>query len=386
MRIYYLTRSYPDINTGGGGIIRKGTIDHLMQHGYDVWIIAPSCTGNLDISEEKKHILLPHVGHSKTCGALESIGFFDDYLEWWAFNAYFILRKIVKKDDLLFATSGGELGSIILSYKLKKSIGCKYIVNFHDPLNFTTVNGIILRYYKTLIKHVVRDNAEEKYLSEASAIITSSEVYKNVLINKYPKFPIFNNHFGYVKPLPSSKVYCDGTKINIVYGGAMGRLQSPELLARAAIGLDHIVVYYIGEWRHNSNLFALKEQKNVILIDSMSNDRYIDFLLRTADLCFVSLLGPTAELCIPSKIYENINLGIPMIGVVKGDAAKIINDNKIGFVSEYDEICLRNILSQLKKRDLVYFYENIKRIKVFWSMKEKIKELVSIIEMVKANE
>lgn len=59
MRIYYLTRSYPDINTGGGGIIRKGTIDHLMQHGYDVWIIAPSCTGNLDISEEKKHILCP---------------------------------------------------------------------------------------------------------------------------------------------------------------------------------------------------------------------------------------------------------------------------------------------------------------------------------------
>lgn len=383
MKLYYITRSYPDSNTGGGGIIRKGTIDHLVQYGYDVWIIAPSYNGKLHIDKEKKHILLPHLGHFKTCAVLESIGIFDDYLEWWAFNAYVYLRKIIKKDDLLLATSGGELGPTILAYKLKKYLGCKYMINFHDPLNFTTVNGTFLRYYKTFVKHVVRDSAEEKYLLEASAIITSSEVYRNILMNKYPKLRIFNNHFGYVSERTLAKTYSDSPKINIVYGGAMGVLQSPELLARAAIGLDNINVYYVGEWKKNSNLSRFRNEKNVILVDSMPNDSYIEFLLQTADLCFVSLLGPTADLCVPSKIYENINLGIPMLGVVRGDAAKIITDNKIGLISNYDEVCLRNILFGLTKVDLKEFYKNIRRVKKNWSMSEKIKELVLIIEMVR---
>lgn len=383
MKIFYLTRTYPDKDFGGGAIIRKGTIDYLRKNGHDVWIISPNYNSSkIDLNKKRKHILLPHLGNFKICSFLETIGVWDDYMTGWAHYAVKYLRGTVKKQDLLFATSGGELGSIILAKKLAEEIGCKYVVNLHDPISFTTVDGEVTRYIKTKFKHIVRDKAEQRCLFPASAIITSSESYRDCLRQKYPVLAskISCHHFGYIEPFQYSQKKT-GKQINIVYGGAMGKVQSPEILAEAANGIENINVTYIGNWQSNSKLVQYKEAPNINLISTLSNKEYIDYLQKNADIGFVSLQGQLAELCVPSKLYEFINLGLPILGVLGGDGKNIICTNHYGIVADYNTPSLRNsILEMAHSERLLAYKNNIIRDREKWAMNYQIKDILSIID------
>jgi glycosyltransferase involved in cell wall biosynthesis len=382
-KIFFLTRTYPDQDNGGGGIIRKGTVHYLRKYGYEVCIIAPNYRGKqIEIDEDRQHILLPHVGHFKFCTMMESMGVWDDYLEGWATHAAKYLKDIVCENDLLFVTSGGELGMIILAYKLKISTKCKFIVNFHDPLSFTTINGERLNYIKSRIPHVTRDRAEFFYLKTAEAIITSSIAYRDGLIKKYPLFKgkIYNNYFGYIHELPvSAKLAVDS--ICIVYGGAMSKIQSPEILANAVSGIKQIKVLYVGNWENNLELLKYKNNNQIELISPMSNEEYTTFLSEKADIGFISLQGQLSALCIPSKFYEFINLGIPVLATIEGDTRLIISQNEYGMVSNYDVDSLRKtILKMCDANKLLKFKNKILKERFIWSMEYRIKEIIDIIE------
>ena len=382
MKIFYITRTYPDINSGGGGLIRKGTIDYLRKNGYDVWIVSPNYgNNNVETDNERKHILLPENRNFKLCAFLETVGFWDDYMTGWANYAFKYLKQIVHKQDLLFATSGGELGSIILAKKLKEELGCKFIINLHDPISFTTVNGSVTRYIKTRLKHVVRDKAEWSYMSMADAIITSSNAYKNSLKKKYPTVSsrIYCHHFGYIEQyqISSKKV---SEPIKIVYGGAMGTSQSPEILAEATKDIDNVKILYVGDWHSNPYLIKYKESERVELLDPMPNKEYINFLLNNADVGFVPLHGQLAELCIPSKLYEFINLGIPILGILGGDGKDIIVTNNYGIVADYDIISLRKAIIKITNQDnLLAYKSNVIRDREMWSMEYQIKDVLDVI-------
>lgn len=384
-KIFFLTRTYPDMESGGGGIIRKGTVDFLRQYGFDVWIVAPNYNSRkVDINDDCKHILLPHAGCFKICALKESLGIWDDYLEGWTNYAASYLTKIVNKDDLLIATSGGELGMIILAHKLKKNRACKFIIHFHDPLSYTTINGIFLDYIKTRLHHVNRDKAEAFYLKSADAIITSSISYKDGLIGKYPFYEekIHHNYFGYIKELPVS-IKPIGNPICIVYGGAMGKIQSPEILAEAIIGVENVKVSYVGDWKSNPSLKKYENSPQIDMLDSMLNRNYINYLLKEADIGFISLQGKLASLCVPSKLYEFINIGIPVLASVKGDAGKIISDNEYGMIADYDVNSLRETIKKMSvPEQLLKFRNNISEQRFVWSMEYRVKEFISIIRKI----
>ena len=73
---------------------------------------------------------------------LERVGWFDDYLDPWVASALPYLSKIICKDDVIFCTSGGELGTIKLGALIKEETGCKFVVNFRDPLNYGYMEGL----------------------------------------------------------------------------------------------------------------------------------------------------------------------------------------------------------------------------------------------------
>jgi glycosyltransferase involved in cell wall biosynthesis len=388
-KIYFLTRTYPGINNGGGGIIRRGTVQYLQKYGYEVCVVAPDYKNRqIEADKELQHILLRHVGHFKLCAVIESLGIWDDYLEGWAVRAVKYLKNIVCKNDILFVTSGGELGMIMLAHKLKKLTGCKFIVNLHDPLSFTTVNGERMNYIKSKIPHVTRDNAEKFYLKTADAIITSSVAYKDGLMQKYPLFKdkICHNYFGYINEETVSYKLA-GDPVHIVYGGAMSKLQSPEILAKAVSGLKHVKISYIGNWMSNQELVKYRNNSQIELIDSMSHKDYINYLLENADIGFISLHGQLASLCVPSKLYEFINLGIPVLATAGGDTQAIISQNGYGMASNYDVDSLKEtILKMCDINKLSKFKDKIIKERFIWSMEYRIKEVINVIEKIAENQ
>lgn len=51
---------------------------------------------------------------------MESLGVFDDYLVPWVNRSYKELVSLIMPDDLIFTTSGGEMGCLLLGVRLKE--------------------------------------------------------------------------------------------------------------------------------------------------------------------------------------------------------------------------------------------------------------------------
>ena len=382
-KIYYLTRSYSPYQKGGGPLMRMGAVKYLQELGWDVTVVMPNY-GQSEYSIDNNIWRTPFPNSLRWTNRLQRVGFYEDYLDPWVESAFEYLREKITKNDFLFATSGGELGIIKLASLLKEEIGCKFIVNFRDPLSYSIVDGLKINNKF----HVSREHQEAKYLKNADIIITSSQRYRDQLQKKYPKLKsvIHNNYFGYINKtdlLQYQKIKSD--KLRIAYVGAMSPLQKPEILYEAYNRLNsdmqsNIQIYYIGNIKDYK---PLRNIKNVIFIDYLDHNEFIKFMLENIDIGFVSLTNDYLGACVPSKIYEYINLGLPMIGALPdGDGKDIINENQYGVANHYEDIegLVETIKRFLDNEFLNSIKFNILNDREHWNMKNKILEVHHLLE------
>jgi len=382
MKLYYLTRSYYPYQKGGGPLMRAGAVKYLQELGWDMTVVMPNYISK-GIMTDGNVIQIPFKGKfiQKLALVLEGIGIYEDYLDKWVENTFEYLKNKIKKEDIIFATSGGELGTIKLGSLLKKEIGCKFVINFRDPLDYSVVNGLKLDNKF----HISREKQEHKYLKNSDLIITSSKLYKKALQNKYPflKDKIKNNYFGYIE-----KVNLDlfqkksSDKLRVAYAGNMGKLQKPEILYQIFKELnnrDNIEIYFIGNITNNSVLQSIKED-NIYFIDFLPHNEFLKFMIENIDIGFVSLINDYLGACVPSKIYEYINLGLPILGALpNGDGKDIINQNSYGVACKYDDIVgLKRAIEKFRNIEFLNKYKsNLIRDREKWLMEEKIKEVDS---------
>ncbi|AII13933.1 glycosyltransferase, family 1 [Campylobacter iguaniorum] len=387
-KIYYLTRSYHPYQKGGGPLMRNGAVKYLQELGYEVIVVMPNYN-NRDFIIENNIWQIPFKGKyiQKLVSFLERIGFYEDYLDKWVCNAFEYLKDKVSQNDIVFATSGGELGTIKLGSILKNKFkiaqiyykSCRFIINLHDPIDYTLVHGKKLN----TKFHISREAQEQKYLSNSDLIITSSKSNQTSLISKYPEFKdkIKCNYFGYIEKINIvGNRYQKSNKLKIAYIGNMSATQKPEILYQAYKRLskkENIEIYFIGNYKNYKPLCNIYES-NVHLIDFMPHKELLKFMTENIDIGFVSLANDYLGACVPSKIYEYINLELPMIGALpSGDGMEIINNNNYGIACKYydTEGISDAILKFSDKLFLEKIRNNIIDDKHLWAMSLKIKEV-----------
>ena len=382
-RLFYLARSFHPIDKGGGALIRAGAVKYLKEIGWEVTVVLPNYTSrSLLVNESIIQIPFEKIHIQKLTTILERIGYYEDYLDKWLDNAYKYLVNNIHHDDIVLSTSGGELGMIKLGALLKDKIGCKHVANFHDPLNYGYMDNGLRRDKKP---HVGRAPVQYKYIKDADAIITSSNKYKQILQNGFNEISnkIHNNYFGYIDDFDSLvRVRKDNSNLAIAYVGAMSHTQGPEILFEAVSGIDAGVnLYFIGDYKSYRPLSAIDCQ-NVHFIDYMQRDDLLSFMSAHIDVGFVSLAHEYYGACVPSKIYEYINMCLPMLGALPdGDASKIINSNNYGVSVEYGDIegLRRAILSLNNNTKLEAVRANLMADKKKWHMRSLIAELDDIL-------
>jgi len=388
-KLYYLTRSYYPYQKGGGPLMRMGAVKYLKELGWDVVVVMPNYSSKEFIIKEDI-IQIPLNYNLKLASYLERVGIYEDYLDKWVKSAFEFLTDKVQKEDILFVTSGGELGTIKLGSLLKEKLDCKFVINFRDPLDYSLVNGLKLDNKF----HISREKQEKKYLKNSDLIITSSKSNQISLQNKYPKLKIVNNYFGYIKNVDLSKYKIrSSNKLRIAYVGNMGNLQKPEILSEIYKKLnfsDDIELYFIGNIQINKRLLKIQKSnyKNIKFIEFLPHNEFLTFMIENIDIGFVSLTNDYLGACVPSKIYEYINLALPMIGALPdGDGKDIINQNNYGIAYKYDEIeLLANAVEKFLNRNyLDTIKQNILKDKTNWAMKEKIKEVDKYLKALNAN-
>ena len=108
MKIYYITRSYFPMHTGGT-IVRKKYVELLKQNGFDVEVLTVDYRNNSYYKtsiDGINVIYFPYTINLRIGMCLERIGVLEDYLDYWCRNVVTYLRTRVKSDDVLFCTSG----------------------------------------------------------------------------------------------------------------------------------------------------------------------------------------------------------------------------------------------------------------------------------------
>ncbi|NOR55567.1 MAG: glycosyltransferase [Sulfurovum sp.] len=383
MKIWYLTRTYYPYQNGGGPLLRTGAVKYLEELGWEVTVVMPNYGSN-NVNIDNNIIQIPFKHIQKFSSLLERLGIYEDYLDKWVKNAFEYLKNKVKEDDIVFATSGGELGMIKIGSLLEEKLGCKFIVNFHDPLQYGYMNG--LRPDKK--PHIGREKSQEKYLNNVDLIITSSQYYANVLSKRfsYLKDKIHNNYFGYVEPMEllNNTKLKDG-KLCIAYVGTMGSTQKPEMLYEAykrVTNKENIQLFFVGDRSHYKPLQKINDD-NIKFIDFLPHDIFLKFMTENIDVGFVSLANDYYGACVPSKIYEYINLGLPILGALpEGDGKEIINTNNYGIACNYNDLsALTKAIETLQDRNYLEKVRiNIKAHHDEWSMKQKIKEVDVLIQ------
>jgi hypothetical protein len=369
-RIFYITKSFTGL---AGGLLRKKQIELLETNGFRVSIVTIA-----DFNSKTGIKLFFHKLAIKISFVAQYIGIVEDYLDPWIFLAFKKLSKNISKDDIMFSTGSGELGCYKLGHILSKKIGCRHIANLHDPVTYTYING--MRFLKPLF-HVKRDGSEFKYLSGCESIITSSKTYSENLKTKYPSLSskIHNSYFGYIEKCELLS-YPSISKIKIVYAGTFDTVQSPEILVLLAERFPNIEVHFIGNYNNYKPLHGVL-LGNVIFHDYLLHDKFLE-VMQSMNVGFVSLKGGFYENCFPSKIFEYINLGLPIFGILpKGDAMDFVNHGGYGFITEHFEIESLietfNNFNDFKK--LEFFKRNIIKDRDNYQMSEQFKNILNLL-------
>lgn len=384
-RVWFISRSYPPTK-GGGPFVRKQQVDFLKKNEFNVSVVTLPQAGT--VTEPNSHIIRPWI-NTRLTRVLERLCILPDYLCFWSKQVRDFLAKNASKGDIVFVTSGGELGFFKEVANLKKErADLKVVLNYHDVLDYAFYeNERIFNH-----PHLSIEKLERKAIGAADIVLTQSQIMQEQLKNKYPemseKFDYC--HFGYdhVSAI-TPKLHRDPTKpITIGYIGAMGPLQSPQVLIEAYKFLSKeqqakIDLVYIGDTSKNR---AVHNSNDINKVQFIPRDKLISLLSEKIDIAFVSAVDvkPLRAL-MSTKFYEYIGLGLPILGALPNDceAERVIKKFSLGWTARFgDNKALASILSDLIEHptQIDHAYENMAKNRVTFDSNKTMMRMTNALK------
>jgi glycosyltransferase involved in cell wall biosynthesis len=129
---------------------------------------------------------------------------------------------------------------------------------------------------------------------------------------------------------------------HIVYAGLHGLAQGLEQILAAAHKLppnEHVDLTFVGDGPQKKKLVQLAKGLNldrIRFLDAVSKDK-VPEILRSADALVIPLKIQLTG-AVPSKIYEAMAMGKPVILIAASEAAEIINNANCGIVVQPGDI------------------------------------------------
>ena len=286
----------------------------------------------------------------------------------FVFSATFIgifkLLKFKFDNVFVFQTSPIFVGipSSIIAF-IKKASQIIWVLDLW-PETLSAV-GIIKRKWqiKTLriIVNIIYSRCD-LILTQSKSFIKEIKKYQNKKVLYFPAWT--ESVFMDSTKNPAQEITLNTEKFTLIFAGNIGDAQDFPSIIKAA---DYLIknkfhkfrIIIIGEGSKKN--WLIKEVKNRDLSENFQIlkqyplERMPSFFAH-ADALLVSLLDSRAfEMVIPGKIQSYLSTGIPLIGMLNGEAAKVIKESNSGYVcnaGDYKELADLIIkMSQLSKKD-----------------------------------
>lgn len=182
----------------------------------------------------------------------------------------------------------------------------------------------------------------------AKAVVAVTHSFKDALVNRgiaASKIHVITNGADLSKFAPRPKPPLLAERLGLTdcfvagYVGTHGMAHGLETLLHAAeIVADHpdgaaVRILLLGDGARKSNLIALADRKgltNVVFVDSVSKTEVADYWA-LLDVSIIHLKrDPLFTTVIPSKLFECMAMGLPVLHGVEGESAAILNREGAG--------------------------------------------------------
>lgn len=400
MKILFLTDNFPpEVNAPA-----SRTFEHIKEWhkaGHDITVI--TCAPNFPKGEvyagyKNKLYQTEMMDGIKVVRVwsyiAENKGFVKRTLDYISYSVTSFFAGLFQKTDIIVATSPQfftALSGRTLAFWRHKP----WIMEVRDlwPESIKTVgamkDNMFIRYFEW---------EEMRCYKSAKKIVVVTDSFKKTLVSRgvpEGKIAVVKNGVSrdLFKPQPKDEALVrslglEGKRI-IGYIGTHGMAHKLDFILRCAKNMEgknncHFLL--IGSGAEKANLLKMKEDmdiSNVTMLDSVPKSevhRYISIL----DLSLINLKkSPLFTTVIPSKIFENAGMEIPIIMGVEGEAREIVEKYGAGLCFEPEnEPDFNEKLSMLLNDDDLYrrCKEGCRRLSMDFDRKKLAADMLEVIE------
>ena len=299
----------------------------------------------------------------------------------FAWSLWFSVFSFFKRKPDIFIINSPPLLVALSGLLLSKSLRSKTVLNVSDiwPLSALELGVIKKGFMYSFFERIEKNNYKlaDKIIGQSEETIThiSKIIDKEFLV--YRNAPKFKEH--------TFKEKNEGN-IKIVYAGLLGYAQGILSLCKELnfkkIGAE-LHIYGAGMEEEEIMKIANNQDKNIFMHGVKSSSEIKEEIIKY-DVSLVPLKTNIYG-AFPSKIFESMQLGMPILFVGQGEASEIILKLKIGLVSspnDYKEL-EKNIIKIKEKESILLkeFSENcIKSHKDEYNLDNQMRKIIKFIK------
>ncbi|MCL7764223.1 glycosyltransferase family 4 protein [Polaribacter sp. Z014] len=248
----------------------------------------------------------------------------------FAWSFWFSIFSFIRKKPDLFIIQSPPLLVALSGLLFSKLLGCKNVLNVSDiwPLSALELGVIKKGFFYSFLEKIEKVNYKlaDKIIGQSEEIIT----HIKAVVDK--DFLVYRN-------VPNIKKYSVKEKsegnLKIVYAGLLGYAQGILNICNEInfkeIGSE-LHIYGAGMEEEKIIEFAANPNNNVFFY-GVRTAKEIKEEIRKYDIGFVPLKNKIYG-AVPSKIFELMQLGVPILYVGSGEAEEILGSYKSGLYSE----------------------------------------------------
>lgn len=254
-------------------------------------------------------------------------------LTMWAFS---FKRKLIKSYDCVIIQSPPIMVSASAVLLFKKLFGRKTVLNVSDLWPGSAVElGFVRKgsfYYKVLssLERFIYKNAN-------SVMGQSCEIIEHVCNMFKGKRTFLYRNLQPVEDM-SAFVRTRNPRLKIVYAGLFGVAQDMLSLLKAIdfVNLDVEMHLYGGGNQMDDIMSYIKDGDKNIWYHGYVSKQEMNEELKKYDVSIIPLAAPIYG-AVPSKIFDLLPAGIPILFSGAGEGARIVKDYGFGLVSKYGD-------------------------------------------------
>jgi len=274
----------------------------------------------------------------------ENKGFFKRTLDYISFSISSFITGIFVQADIIIATSP-QFFTALSGRTLSFWKRTPWVMEVRDlwPESIKTVgvmkDNLFIKYFEW---------QEKRCYKSATKIIVVTKAFKKEIIKKgtaQSKIEVITNgaNLSFYEPVEKNKgllkkLNLDGKKV-LGYIGTHGMAHKLDFILNCAKKMEHLNIHFlfIGSGSEKENLLQKSQVENitnVTMLDSVPKDELIEYL-SLLDIAIINLKKDKLfKTVIPSKIFENAAMEIPILIGVDGEARDIIEKFNAGLYYE----------------------------------------------------